>query len=271
MTAGLDAPAMELLAALSAPGARLEPTHDGAASAFRVRSVKAARPAANAGAVQRLIAADLVEACEGGWRISETGRARLRRQSAAPAEAFAAQHQARSWRRDGEGARLVNDAESPLAWLRSRKGKAGEPLITAPQYEAGERLRADFERGAMQQRVTANWANPTPGDARRAAPRDPACFADSVLASRERYARALAAIGPDLAKVAEDVCCRGRGLEEMERGEGWPKRAAKIVLQLALNALARHYGLISDPAQSPATQRTRRWGAPGYRPRIDGG
>ena len=39
---------------------------------------------------------------------------------------------------------LVNEAESPLGWLKSRKDRNGRPLITEDQYQAGERLRADY-------------------------------------------------------------------------------------------------------------------------------
>ena len=49
--------------------------------------------------------------------------------------------------------------------------------------------------------------------------------------------------------------------------EGWPQRAAKVVLQLALTSLARHYGLIA-PERSPFA-RVRHWGDEDYRPGLD--
>ncbi len=52
----------------------------------------------------------------------------------------------------------LNPAESPIAWLRRRKDKDGEPMISQPQFDAGERLRADFWFAQMTPRVTANWS-----------------------------------------------------------------------------------------------------------------
>lgn len=73
----------------------------------------------------------------------------------------------------------VNRAESPLSWLRARG------LVDARQYEAGERLRADYETASLGPRVTMRWnampvargcarrrhaARPDPGRDRRQAP-----------------------------------------------------------------------------------------------------
>ena len=45
----------------------------------------------------------------------------------------------------------VNLTESPLGWLLSRG------LVTQRQYDAGERLRADWERSQLAPRVTMSW------------------------------------------------------------------------------------------------------------------
>ena len=45
----------------------------------------------------------------------------------------------------------VNLAESPLGWLFARG------LVNAAQFDAGERLRSDWERAQLPPRVTMSW------------------------------------------------------------------------------------------------------------------
>ena len=61
---------------------------------------------------------------------------------------FRAQHLVLAQRQvvteDGRANVVVDETESPLSWLASRRGRDGRALIEAHQLEAGERLRADF-------------------------------------------------------------------------------------------------------------------------------
>ena len=91
---------------------------------------------------------------------------------------------------------------------------------------------------------------------------------DHVVAARQRIRRALEAVGPELAGILLDVCCHDIGLETAGRAQGWPQRSAKVVLQLALTSLARHYGLLA-PEPRPGTHRLRHWGSEDYRPDLD--
>jgi hypothetical protein len=202
--------------------------------------------------------------------LSPTGAALLRR-SLAGGEDFAAQHQERAAAivRDEEGARgvMLNHAESPLAWLRNRRDRDGRPLVGAVEFTAGERLRADYGRGQIMPRVTANWAASV-ADGRRGGAGGMAEITEAAMAARLRVERALTSVGPDLGGLLVDFCCFLKGLEEIERERRWPARSAKVVLQVALAALARHYGL-SETAKGTARQgKLRQWGTPDYRPSM---
>ena len=187
---------------------------------------------------------------------------------------FREQHQLRSINEtEIDGARrpvLVNEAESPLGWLKSRKDRNGKPLITSHQFEAGERLRADYWFAHMNPRVTSNWSALAPSErSRRGAPTSAADLRDEVIAAKERVMRALTAVGPEVAGVLVDICCELKGLEEAEKENGWPQRAGKVVLQIGLTRLARHYGLISEESVEARRGRLRHWGSDDYRPTLD--
>jgi hypothetical protein len=170
-------------------------------------------------------------------------------------------------------ATTLNPAESPLAWLRRRKDRDGAAMISAPQFDAGERLRADFWFAQMTPKVTMSWSAVSPAQRRRRsglAFRSDTDLADTIAAARERVRRALAAVGPELSGVLIDVCCHLKGLEEAERAAGWPQRSGKVVLQLALTRLARHYGIgVPARAQQAAAGQVRHWGSDDYRPLFE--
>lgn len=150
---------------------------------------------------------------------------------------------------------LVNDGESPLAWLARRKGRDGRAMIDENQFVAGEKLRADFTRGHLTPRVTSNWSSL---GGVRGGGGGAGEMTDLIVAARQRVRLALQACGPELAGVLMDVCCFLRGLEDVERERGWPARSAKVVLQLALDRLACHYGLRTE-ARCAAAARIRVW------------
>ena len=130
----------------------------------------------------------------------------------------------------------VNLAESPLSWLRSRGH------VDARQYEAGERLRGDYETASLGPRVTMKWDAAPAAKGARGAPDglDPTL---AGIAAKRRFDAAIAHGGPGLGDVLWRVVCAGEGLAMAEKGLGWPVRAGKLVLGLALDRLADHYRL----------------------------
>lgn len=128
----------------------------------------------------------------------------------------------------------VNVAESPLSWLAAR-GR-----ISDRQLVAAETLRVDYERANLSPSVTMRWdpaPRAGPGSLRPTAP-DPTT---SQLDAKRRFDAALDHVGSGLQDVLWRVVCANEGLAEAERALGWPIRAGKLVLGLALDRLADFY------------------------------
>ena len=138
----------------------------------------------------------------------------------------------------------VNLTESPLGWLYSRD------LITRRQLEAGEQLRSDWERAQLAPRITMAWdAAPVSGQRGGRSPqRD---LSGAQIDSRRRFEGAIDAAGPGLADILWRVVCSGEGMREAETALGWPTRAGKLVLTLALDRVAEYYRI--QPAAGGAS------------------
>lgn len=128
----------------------------------------------------------------------------------------------------------VNLAESPLGWLKAHGH------VDARQYEAGERLRGEWERAQLGPRVTMRWDAAPVERSARGAPGVPD-RGNGALAAKLRFEAAVDAVGPGLSDVLWRVVCVGDGMREAETALGWPARAGKLVLCLALDRLAAHY------------------------------
>ena len=117
----------------------------------------------------------------------------------------------------------VNLTESPLGWLFARG------FVTKRQFEAGERLRSDWERAELSPRVTMIWdAAPITSARSGSAPaRDPR---DAQIDARRRFHAAVDSAGPGLSDILWRVVCAGEGMREAETALGWPARAGKLVL-----------------------------------------
>lgn len=126
--------------------------------------------------------------------------------------------------------------ESPLAWL-ARRG-----MVTGRQLDAGEQLRRDFETASLAPSVTMRWDAAATGPKRRG-PHEHLDPSTAQIAAKARFEAAVTAAGPGLSDILWRVVCAGEGLTAAERALGWPTRSAKLVLGLALDRVASHYGM----------------------------
>ena len=129
----------------------------------------------------------------------------------------------------------VNLAESPLGWLHARGH------ISDRQYDAGEKLRSDWERANLAPNITMRW-NAAPVSGRRGGS---AMLTESEaqLSAKQRFEKAIDHLGRDLNDIAWRTICGGEGVPAAEKNLGWPARSGKIVLKIALDRLADYYRL----------------------------
>jgi len=125
----------------------------------------------------------------------------------------------------------VNVAESPLSWLFAH-GHLEERL-----FDAGERLRADYERAQLAPGVTMRW-----DPVRIRATADHGLSpTERQIAARRRFDEAVATAGAGLADILWRVVCAGETLPMAEKALGWPTRSGKLVLKIALARVADYY------------------------------
>jgi hypothetical protein len=125
----------------------------------------------------------------------------------------------------------VNLAESPLGWLFARGH------LDRRQFDAGEQLRRDWERAQLSPGVTMRWDQAPSG---RSGSRisDPRA---SQIDAKRRFDSAVDSAGPGLADILWRIVCAGEGMRDAETALGWPARAGKVVLCLALDRVANYY------------------------------
>ena len=130
----------------------------------------------------------------------------------------------------------VNAAESPLGWLLAHGH------VSQRQYDAGERLRSDWERAQLSPRVTMSWDSAPVAHGRGGSAAAPD-LTGAQIDARRRFDGAVAAAGPGLADILWRVVCAGEGMRDAETALGWPARAGKLVLAFALDRVAGFYAI----------------------------
>jgi len=128
----------------------------------------------------------------------------------------------------------VNMTESPLGWLFARG------LVTHRQFEAGERLRMDWERAQLSPRVTMAWDAAPVARGRGGSVSGPD-LTGAQIDARRRFDAAVESVGRGLSDILWRVVCAGEGMREAETALGWPARAGMLVLTFALDRVADYY------------------------------
>ena len=124
----------------------------------------------------------------------------------------------------------VNLAESPLSWLYARGH------LTDRLFDAGERLRADYERAMIGPNITMRW------DLVRVKGGEPGLSpTERQIAARARFDGAITLAGSGLSDILWRVVCAGEALPVAEKALEWPARSGKLVLKIALDRVADFY------------------------------
>jgi predicted transcriptional regulator len=163
----------------------------------------------------------------------------------------------------------VNLNESPLMRIKQLRTKTGEAFLSNSEFQAGERLRKEFELSQMTPQITMNWDRlGNGGGSKNYGAGGKAELGDNAIAARQRLNKTFAVVGPELSGVLQDICCYLKGLGEVERERVWPQRSAKLILKIALGVLARYYGFEVEYMPNKGNPTMRHWGVEDYRPKV---
>ena len=114
---------------------------------------------------------------------------------------------------------------------------AGQPAPSPSILQSP--LSAGFIRAALA-RVTMAW-DAAPISGRRGGSGADVDLSGSQIDAKRRFHSAIDAAGPGLSDILWRVVCSGEGMREAETALGWPARAGKLVLTLALDRVADYY------------------------------
>jgi hypothetical protein len=230
-----------------AKGAVLSPIRDGSEYGVIPRADRRRRPVARVRRdVVKALAADgaIATTADGvSYALTPAGASRVLRETAAPTEAFLAQHLQITERHtvdgDGDLRRARGCApDQALKRLAALRDANGQPWFSAQELEAAGQLRSDWLSAEIGMVRGSDWmAGPQSRTSR-----GPGNATESAMIrcceARARVSDALASLAAPLRRAAELACLEEAGFEAIERALGWPARSGKVALKLALAQLA---------------------------------
>ncbi|SMQ60947.1 hypothetical protein SAMN06295905_0450 [Devosia lucknowensis] len=146
-------------------------------------------------------------------------------------------------------AKTCFDAPGRLAAVGSGK------FLLPHHLEAARRLSLLLDRAQLRQRVTMSCDPTRVGAGKGAAQSD---LTDSAADARRKLTAIAARLPADCWGILVDVCLYEKGFQDIETERGWPRRAAKLVLRIALDQVAATFGLNAS-AEGRSHAATRSW------------
>ena len=143
-----------------------------------------------------------------------------------------------------------NAALSALDRLARRTDTTGCPLLSKPEYEAGQRFARDYALSGYDRIATQNYM--CAGEDKTGYRGGEEHMFQSRLDARKRLkaARDIMGTGLDTAVIA--VCCLDQNLAQIERAENWAKASGLTILKIGLGRLVMLYGTTSgQPPKAP--------------------
>lgn len=157
---------------------------------------------------------------------------------------------------------VADDFEIPAIAMLARPRGSDPAFLAAHHLMAARRIRRLFERTQLRQRTTMTYG-PRIGTSRR--PENADDITDMAADARKALGRLYRQLPADCMDVVIDICGFEKGLQDVEAERGWPRRSAKLVLRIGLDAIARLNGL-TETATGPEAPRQRLWMDDGARP-----
>ena len=133
-----------------------------------------------------------------------------------------------------------NHALSALDRLARRTDKAGAPLLSKAEHEAGRRFARDYALSGYDRVATQNYMSAGEDKTGRSGAEEDILHARIDARKRLKAARGAMGAGLDTAVIA--VCCLDQGLAQVERAENWAAASGLTILKLGLARLVEFYG-----------------------------
>ena len=186
--------------------------------------------------LRQALASGLLDQIGDRVQLASSGHAAIQRQRDG---SFAAQHRIMS-----ERTILREGGQLQRVRFNTREGALGRWAAQLDPVEraAAERFCADHARSSLHQHTTRNWSL-TANVRQKGWRGGPDAAPLAAIAAKDRVMDALDALGGGMGPLVMAVCIREEGMAAVERRFGWAQRSGKTVLKLALQQLARHYGL----------------------------